>query len=114
MKQFMDDITSACKEATAPIDLAGIKGIYLICDESAQALYVGESTDIAKRITRHADKFAGMKTRTFFIEIVEPVIRCAIEAAIIRYLKPKFNVKQIYNRSRQGLRKFNDYRGEQG
>ncbi|MFA6270912.1 MAG: GIY-YIG nuclease family protein [Candidatus Paceibacterota bacterium] len=110
----MNDLVRASREASSLIDLAGTPGIYLICDESAQALYVGESTNIAERIPRHADKFSGMKTRVFFIKVVEPDVRCAIEAAIIRYLKPKYNKKTIFNRSQQGLRRIEIYeKGEQ-
>ena len=78
--------------------LNGIGGIYVLLDQNGNAVYVGQSNNIAKRITSRNNGHPGQKwynertiTSAKYIRIENDAMRRKIEAVLIQLLRPQIS-----------------------
>lgn len=79
-------ITSLCLQAT---DIKARPGVYLLVNDTGVPVYIGQSSNVTLRISRHYDKqFSIVK----MIEIGDKEKRLQVEAEMIRFFNPEFNL----------------------
>ena len=78
--------------------LNDIGGIYVLLNQNGNAVYVGQSNNIAKRITSRNNGHSGQKwynertiTSAKYIRIENDAMRRKIEAVLIQLLRPQIN-----------------------
>ena len=78
----------------------GVQGVYLICGEHGEVLYVGESSNLRVRLKQHASK-PKFKERIGYFNIIpmkhslidESKERLKLESILIDILNPKYNIR---------------------
>lgn len=76
-----------------------VAGIYVFYDVSDRPIYVGQSSDIKKRIKGHEEKFwfkRPIVQAGSFVEIKDEIIRSRIEKILIKFLKSNAVINKIH------------------
>lgn len=74
--------------------LDGVGGVYVLRDRNGNAVYVGQSRDIGRRVVDHSSRNWYNKrtiTSAKYIRIENDAIRTKIEAVLIQLLRPQIN-----------------------
>lgn len=82
-------------------DLPSASGIYVLYDISERPIYVGQATDIKRRIREHSDKFwfkFPIVDTAAFVTVEDKSLRNRIEALLIRFLKSNAVINQQHVR----------------
>lgn len=82
--------TQVNKRAKPPVHLPGGPGVYLLKDSAGLVVYVGMSSDLARRVRQHWYPHTGVA----FFPCDESSARW-IEKRLIAALHPKFNTKGV-------------------
>lgn len=79
-------------------NLREMPGIYFLCDRNGQPLYVGQSSDVLKRITNHSSQKCWYKQGVKvvrYIEIPDENLRKQLEPMLIYLFNPPFNKDHV-------------------
>jgi ribosome-binding protein aMBF1 (putative translation factor) len=71
-------------------DLPSVPGIYVLYDVSERPIYVGQGSDIKRRIRDHSDKFwfkSPIVETGAFVQIADKSLREKVETLLIRFLQ---------------------------
>jgi transcriptional regulator with XRE-family HTH domain len=82
-------------------DLPSASGIYVLYDISERPIYVGQASDIKRRIREHRDKFwfkFPIVDTAAFVTVEDKKLRDRIEALLIRFLKSNAVINQQHVR----------------
>lgn len=82
-------------------DLPTVSGIYVLYDISERPIYVGQASDIKRRIREHRDKFwfkFPIVDTAAFVTVDDKKLRDRIEALLIRFLKSNAVINQQHVR----------------
>ena len=78
-------------------DLPSVAGIYVLYDISERPVYVGQASDIKRRIREHRDKFwfkSPIVHTAAYVKVEEKDLRERVETLLIRFLKSNAVINQ--------------------
>jgi predicted GIY-YIG superfamily endonuclease len=71
--------------------------VYLLCDELYGVVYVGSTTDLNQRISKHKSQRLKKFSKVVYTELLDKEVMLGVEQEFIKRYKPKYNKQLLLN-----------------